>query len=74
MSSTTVNVLKLMKKYSDGYKISKKSCFEMVDRLEIFFEIHMQDIIKIAEGSGRHTVMKEDVIRYFDFDGRGDFR
>ena len=73
-NSTTVKVLDLMRKHSSGFKISKKAWMEMKDRLEVFFEVHMQDITRIARSDGRHTVMEEDVIRYFDFVGNDEMR
>jgi len=73
-NSTTVKVLDQMKRHSGGYKISKKAWVEMKDRLELFFEVHMVDITKIARSHGRHTVMDSDVIEYFGFVGSDGLR
>lgn len=72
--STTVKVLDQMRKHSGSFKISKKAWMEMKDRLELFFEIHMKDMTRIARSHGRHTVMREDVIEYFGFVGNDDMR
>lgn len=73
-NSTTVKVLDQMRRYSDGYKISKNAWKEMKNRLELFFEIHMGDIIKIAENHNRHTIMECDVIEYFNVVGSDNLR
>jgi histone H3/H4 len=72
-NSTTIKVLELMRKHSGGYKISKDAWREMKDRLELFFEVHMQDITCIARRYGRHTVMESDVVEYFGFLGNDEF-
>ena len=71
-NSTTVKILEQMRKHSKGYKISKDAWKEMKDRIELFFEIRMQDIIRIAKKHNRHTVMEEDIIEFFSIIGNDD--
>ena len=63
-----------MKQHADGYKISDGAWKEMKDRIELFFEIHMQDICDIAKSKGRRTVFEEDVIQYFGYVGSDELR
>ena len=68
---TVINVGQLMRQNAklDRYKflVSKDAEKEMGKRLEEFFEIHMQDLCRIATKNRRKTVYPDDVTEFFSY-------
>jgi len=52
------------------FRVSKAAIEEYVGRVVDRVEMDMPLICRIAEGSGRNTVLEEDVICFFSYAGR----
>ena len=65
VSSNVCNVGKLMRSYSGDYRVSPGAVKEMLGNLDLWFEVHMKDLCRVAKSHGRHTIMEDDVIEFF---------
>lgn len=65
MSSSVLNIGKLMRQYSGKYRVSPGAVHEMISRLDLWFELHMKELCAVSKSHDRSTVFEDDVTEFF---------
>jgi histone H3/H4 len=65
MSSSTLNIGKILRSYSSSYRVSPGAVKEMLSRLDLWFELNTKEICKVSSSHGRKTIMADDVTEFF---------
>jgi len=74
MTTTTINIRKLLKENLNGSHVSEAAIQEIKDRFEIWFEINTPVLVQIAARKRRKTIFPEDVVEFFSGVDREDLQ
>jgi histone H3/H4 len=54
-----------MRGNSGSFRISPGAVQEMISRFDMWFELNMNELCKIAQSHGRKTILEDDVVEFF---------
>lgn len=70
-SSNVLNIGKIMRSSSDGFRVAPGAVKEMSSRINDWFETNIPGLCDMSKSHGRKTIMEDDVVEFFGLKKNG---